>query len=191
MSHSRRWLVALLSLVVLVLIGINLANYDHSDTAHNTVTQPAYQSEQTQTLVYSPQGLLSYRLTAQQVRYNSDSETSWFSQPVMLIYDGNKQPAWRVQADNAQLTKDRQLYLQGHVQLSALTAEAQLRKIYTNSARVNLASQDIASDERVTLYGSGLYSTGLKMRGNLREKTAQLIEQVKTSYETQNQQTPH
>ncbi|BBU80553.1 hypothetical protein EIMP300_19530 [Escherichia coli] len=41
----------------------------------------------------------------------------------------------------------------------------------------------------VTLYGTTFNSSGLKMRGNLRSKNAELIEKVRTSYEIQNKQT--
>lgn len=50
---------------------------------------------------------------------------------------------------------------------------------------MNLITQDVASDDEVTLFGIGFTSEGMRMRGNLRDKTAELIEKVKTSYEIQ------
>lgn len=76
------------------------------------------------------------------------------------------------------------LYLYGHVEVDSLTADAQL-KIRTDNAQVNLITQDVASDDEVTLFGIGFTSDGMRMRGNLRDKTAELIEKVKTSYEIQ------
>ncbi|RCU35099.1 LPS export ABC transporter periplasmic protein LptC, partial [Acinetobacter baumannii] len=49
-------------------------------------------------------------------------------------------------------------------------------------------TQDVTSDDMVTLYGTTFNSSGLKMRGNLRSKNAELIEKVRTSYEIQNKQ---
>jgi lipopolysaccharide export system protein LptC len=72
------------------------------------------------------------------------------------------------------------------VQADSLTPEtSQLQRIKTDNARVNLTTQDVASDDEVTLYGTGFTSNGMKMRGNLRDKTAELIEKVTTSYEIQ------
>lgn len=188
MSSCRRWLVIVLALVVLVLAGINLTRHNDAALLQQAENiQPAYQSEQSSTLVYDLQGALSYQLQAQRVAYYSDSETTWFRQPVMTVYDADKQPGWTVHANQARLTKDKQLYLHGDVKVTALAPEAQLRQITTDNVRVDLLTQDIESNERVTLSGPGLLSTGLKMRGNLRDKTARLIEQVKTSYETQNE----
>ena len=100
-----------------------------------------------------------------------------------------KVPTWSIKADKAKLTNDRMLYLYGHVEINALTEDAQLRKITTDNAQVNLITQDVSSDDLVTLYGTTFNSSGLKMRGNLRSKNAELIEKVRTSYEIQNKQT--
>ena len=110
-------------------------------------------------------------------------------QPVLTTFDvndANKVATWSVKADKAKLTNDRMLYLYGHVEITALTPDSQLRRITTDNAQVNLVTQDVSSDDLVTLYGTTFNSSGLKMRGNLRSKTAKLIEKVRTSYETQN-----
>lgn len=107
----------------------------------------------------------------------------------MTTFDTNKAPTWSIKADKAKLTNDRMLYLYGHVEVDALSADSQLRKITTDNAQINLVTQDVTSDDMVTLYGTTFNSSGLKMRGNLRSKNAELIEKVRTSYEIQNKQT--
>ena len=69
--------------------------------------------------------------------------------------------------------------------VNSLTTTSQLEKIKTDNAEINLITQDISSDDQVTLYGANFTSEGMKMRGNLRSKTAKLIEKVKTYYEVQ------
>lgn len=188
MSKTRRWIIFLLAFAALVLIGLNLTEKDEPSVTVNNDT-PTYQSELSTTVVYNPQGALSYKLTAQHVEYFSDTGTSWFTKPVMIQYDDNKIATWEIDADRAKLTDDKMLYLYGNVVVTALTPDSQLRKITTDNAQVNLITQDVASDDLVTLYGTTFNSSGLKMRGNLRSQTAQLIEKVKTSYEIQNKQT--
>ena len=189
MSKARRWVIIVLSLAVLVMIGINMAEKD--DTAQVVVNNndPTYKSEHTDTLVYNPEGALSYRLIAQHVEYYSDQAVSWFTQPVLTTFDKDKIPTWSVKADKAKLTNDRMLYLYGHVEVNALVPDSQLRRITTDNAQINLVTQDVTSEDLVTLYGTTFNSTGLKMRGNLRSKNAELIEKVRTSYEIQNKQT--
>jgi len=189
MSNTRRWVIILLSLLVLILIGVNLVDKDTVVKPTVNSNEATYQSEHSTTLAYSPEGALNYRLVAEHVEYFSDTAISWFTKPVMTQYDENKVATWSLRADRAKLTNDRMLYLYGNVELTALTPDSQLRKITTDNAQVNLVTQDVASDDQVTLYGTSFNSTGLKMRGNLRSKNAELIEKVRTSYEIQNKQT--
>lgn len=189
MSKTRRWVIILLSLLALILIGLNLANTDDTAQPEVNPNDPTYKSEHTDTVVYSPEGALSYRLIAEHVEYFSDQEVSWFTKPVMTTFDTNKVPTWSIRADKAKLTNDRMLYLYGHVEVNALVPDSQLRKITTDNAQINLVTQDVTSDDMVTLYGTTFNSSGLKMRGNLRSKNAELIEKVRTSYEIQNKQT--
>ncbi|MCT4705444.1 LPS export ABC transporter periplasmic protein LptC [Enterobacteriaceae bacterium H11S18] len=189
MSKTRRWVIILLSLLALVLIGINLVDKDDVAAPTTATNEPTYKSEHSTTVVYNPEGALTYRLIAEHVEYFSDTAISWFTKPVMTQYDENKVATWSLRADRAKLTNDRMLYLYGNVVLTALTPDSQLRKITTDNAQVNLITQDVASDDLVTLYGTSFNSSGLKMRGNLRSKNAQLIEKVRTSYEIQNKQT--
>ena len=189
MSKTRRWVIILLSLAVLVLIGVNLADTDETQTEVASTNEPTYKSEHTDTVVYSPEGVLNYRLIAQHVEYFSEEGVSWFTQPVMTTFDVNKVPTWSIKSDRAKLTNDRMLYLYGHVEVNALTADSQLRKITTDNAQINLITQDVTSQDLVTLYGTTFNSSGLRMRGNLRSKNAELIEKVRTSYEIQNKQT--
>ncbi len=189
MSKTRRWVIILLSLAVLVLIGVNLTDRDDDSEVVINNSEPTYRSEHTDTVVYSPEGALNYRLIAQHVEYFSDQAVSWFTQPVLTTFDENKVPTWSIRSDKAKLTDDRMLYLYGHVEVNALTAESQLRKITTDNAQINLITQDVTSNDLVTLYGTTFNSSGLKMRGNLRSQNAELIEKVRSSYEIQSKQT--
>ncbi len=89
-EQNQTWVIILLSLAVLVMIGINLA--DKEDTAQVVVNnnEPTYKSEHTDTVVYSPEGALSYHLIAQHVEYYSEQAVSWFTQPVLTTFDKDK-----------------------------------------------------------------------------------------------------
>ncbi|WP_313377601.1 LPS export ABC transporter periplasmic protein LptC [Pantoea sp. CTOTU50773] len=189
MSKSRRWITLILALIALVLIGWNLTNQDDSEAPVATNSQePTYTSEKSHSVVYNPTGALAYKLISDKVTYFAADEVSWFDNPVATTYDENKVPTWTIRADRAKLTKDRMLYLYGHVEVNTLTQDSQLERIITDTAQVNLVTQDVTSDDQVTLFGRSFNSTGMKMRGNLRTKNAQLLEKVKTSYEIQNEQ---
>lgn len=188
MSKTKLWMTLLLALAALALIGWNLADLDgESNTVPLNTQDPTYQSQHTVTVVYNPTGKLNYKLVAEDVKYFTAEQLSWFTQPVMTLFDENAVATWSVRADRAKLTNDRMLYLYGHVEVNSLTQTSQLEKIKTDNAIVNLITQDVSSDDEVTLFGAGFTSNGMKMRGNLRNKTAELIEKVNTYYEIQNQ----
>lgn len=188
MSKTKLWITILLTVIVLALIGWNMTDFS-DETAPGPVNDqdPTYQSQHTVTMVYNPAGKLNYKLVAEDAKYYTAGELSWFTQPVMTLFDENAVATWSVRADRAKLTKDRMLYLYGHVEVNSLTTTSQLEKIKTDNAQVNLVTQDVTSDDEVTLYGTNFTSNGMKMRGNLRTKTAELIDKVKTNYEIQNQ----
>ena len=79
------------------------------------------------------------------------------------------------------------LYLNGGVVAETLLPESKLQRIETESAVVNLTTQDISSDTMVKINGQNFTSSGLKLTGNLHQQVATLKEQVKTYYEINKQ----
>lgn len=189
MSRAKCWVIIFLAIVAIVLIGMNIADRKQDEPVIVDNNEPTYTTEHALTRVYNLNGALNYRLVTENVEHFAPESLSWFTKPVMTQYDENKVATWDIRADRAKLTSDHMLYLYGNVVVNALTPDAQLRKITTDNASINLITQDISSDDMVTLYGTSFNSSGMKMRGNLRHKTAKLIEKVKTSYEIQTQQT--
>lgn len=188
MSKTKLWITILLTVFALALIGWNMTDFGDDDSSVPVNNEdPTYQSQHTVTVVYNPAGQLSYKLVAEEVKYYTADELSWFTQPVMTLFDENAVATWSIRADRAKLTKNRMLYLYGHVEVNSLTTTSQLEKIKTDNAQINLVTQDVSSDDEVTLFGTNFTSNGMKMRGNLRNKTAELIDKVKTNYEIQNQ----
>ena len=76
MSKTRRWVIILLSLVALVLIGVNLADRDDTQTEVVNTNDPTYKSDHSDTVVYSPEGALNYRLIAQHARHASERRSA-------------------------------------------------------------------------------------------------------------------
>lgn len=197
MSNSKKWVIIILSLIVLGLIGWNLSGNDSVNMTGSVINdgQPNYQTDDSVTFVYNPTGDLAYKLVADKIDNYTQSKITWFSKPVLTTYNDAGIPTWTISSFKARLTKDNVLYLYSDVQVDSLTKESQLQRITTESAVVNLTTQDVSSDDKVTIVGQGLNSTGLKMKGNLRTKTAELIEDVKTHYvlqpEEQQNETSH
>lgn len=75
------------------------------------------------------------------------------------------------------------LHLVGNVKLKALENNAQLQKIVTDKLTIDLNTQDVFTDSKVTSIGAGFSSSGIGLKGNLKQQVATLIKDVKTHIE--------
>ncbi|WP_158366555.1 LPS export ABC transporter periplasmic protein LptC [Candidatus Williamhamiltonella defendens] len=199
MNQKIKGAAFLLSVIVIIFLSWNLFDYFDLNLKDSTISlsqnAPLYQAREIRTDIYNLEGFLSYTITAQNaVRYfhkkqtgdsNDPENITWFTKPVMVLFDEIFQPYWSLKADRAKLTDNEMLYLYGHVELTNLVQSTDLKKITTENAKINLITQDISSNDSVNLYGVDFFSSGMKMQGNLRSKKADLVEKVKTNYEIQ------
>lgn len=187
MSNTRKFFTAILIITALILIGFQQTENGDQLTFEYNSEYPTYQSRQMATLAYEPTGKLGYRLIAQEVEHYAELKDTWFTQPILTVYDKNTQPSWTIKSDRAKLTNSRQLYLYGNIEVENLEANPQIKQLFADNAHIDLITQDITSDSEVTLLGPFFSSTGLKMSGNLRDRSANLIDNVRTEYTPQNQ----
>ena len=73
------------------------------------------------------------------------------------------------------------------VVLTNLIPDSQLQQVLTDNAVVDLKTQLVTSDDPVKIKGVGFFSTGIGLIGDLREKTANILENIKTFYNTEAQ----
>ncbi|VFP88852.1 LPS export ABC transporter periplasmic protein LptC [Candidatus Erwinia haradaeae] len=192
MDYAKRNIALICILFFIMVIGLILKEKAQQETTNiliNNIITPTSISNHSQTLVYNPQGLLSYQIMADKSIYDSNNKVNWFTNLVMIIYNEKKLPAWIIKSNQAKLEKEKILYLYGNVIVDSLTEMTTLKHLKTEKAQVNLITQDWVSQEKVTLSGHRFFSTGMKMYGNLRNKTAQLTGIVRTTYGTSSQKT--
>lgn len=149
---------------------------------------PEYVGNKMNTVVYSPTGTKQYLAESEKVEYYDFDGHTDFTRPLVYLFEventkSKRKESWKISADKAKLTKDDMLYLNGNVAVETLLSDSKLQRIETESAVVNLKTQDINSDTEVKINGQNFITTGLKLTGNLQQQTATLKEQVKTFYE--------
>lgn len=159
--------------------------------------KPEYIGQKMETVVFSPTGEKQYVALSDKVEHFTFDGHTDFTKPVVYVLDvpinkddtesavKNQIESWKLTADKATLSKDNMLSLKGNVVAQSLVESSKLQRIATESAVVNLKTQDITSNSIVTINGQNLTSTGLKLTGNLKQQIATLKEQVKTHYEIQ------
>lgn len=193
-----RWNI-ILGTVALCLLGWYYSlNQDNSDLESlvKAPDSPDYIGDKMETTVFSPEGKKQYLAISDKVEHFSQNGKTNFSSPMVYLFDASttksdknnsakllESQSWKLSAKKAILTKDEMLYLEGDVVAESLEPNSRLQRVETQSAVVNLKTQDITSDTTVKINGQNFNSTGLKMVGNLRQQVATLKEQVKTYYE--------
>ena len=189
-----RWTIVL-SVIALALLAwfytLNQEKQQLSELIKNKES-PEYIGRTMNTVVFSPTGQKQYLATSDKVEYYEYDGHTDFEQPLVYLFEitnekTQKKESWKLSAAKATLTKDNMLYLNGGVVAETLLPESKLQRIETESAVVNLTTQDISSDTMVKINGQNFTSSGLKLTGNLHQQVATLKEQVKTYYEINKQ----
>lgn len=194
-----RWNLVLAVITLGLLAWFYSLNQDDDKLTHliKTPEHPEYIGQKMETVVFSPTGEKQYVALSDKVEHFTFDGHTDFTKPVVYVLDvpinkddtesavKNQVESWKLTANKATLTKDNMLNLEGNVIAQSLLETSKLQRIETESAVVNLTTQDITSDKMVTINGQNLTSTGLKLTGNLKQQIATLKEQVKTHYEIQ------
>ncbi|MBE2898060.1 LPS export ABC transporter periplasmic protein LptC [Pasteurellaceae bacterium 20609_3] len=188
---TSRWNI-LLVIIALALSGWYFTLNQQDDSLERAKIKPQdapdYIAQEMQTTVYAIDGVKQYVADASKVIYFQHNGETQFDAPEVFLYQKNKQTgelekSWRLSADAATLSKDKMLYLKDNVLVQSLLPDSRIQTLKTQSAVVNIATQDITSDTMVSIHGPQFTTTGNVLTGNLRQQIATLKEQVKTQYE--------
>ncbi|WP_157989371.1 LPS export ABC transporter periplasmic protein LptC [Candidatus Erwinia haradaeae] len=190
----KNWVIVSIAFIIILLIFGILTNHNNIEdifSVSDHANEPIHISTNLHVLLYNNNGFISYHIMADKAQYYSDHKISWFICPIVEIYDDKKFPTWKMRANQAKLTHDNILYLYGNIIVNSLSNITEIKEIKANNATVNLVTHDIIAKDSVTLYGHNFQSTSTRIHGNLHNKTAELIGQVKTSYEIKNKNYNH
>lgn len=201
-----RWNVILGVIALCALAWFYSLNQETADLSKlvKKPDSPDYVGYKMETTVFFPDGKKQYLALSDKIEHYTVNEQTLFTAPLVYLYpttsnekeeeknanqnvDFFSTQSWKLSANQARLTKDQILYLEGNVVVQNLTSDSRLQRIETESAVVNLKTQDMTSETQVKIKGKNFSSTGLKLVGNLRQQVATLKEQVKTYYEVSKQ----
>lgn len=175
--------------IILIIIAVVAYYYYQGDnnemviaTPDNIAELPVYQSNKMLTIIYDMEGKPLYYINAVTVKHFDESGNTEFDLPDITLFDKTHQPSWFIKSKRATLTKENLLYLYTDVQLNNLSHDAQIKVITTDNAKVDLNTQLVTSDDPVMMKGDSFYSTGVGLLGDLKVKTAHILDNVKTYY---------
>lgn len=181
-----------LTLVLCIIVAILGGWYYNLQEKNNTGTaqlikregEPEYVGNRMSTSVYDLKGNPQYFAQADEIRRFESNERTEFSKPfIELFAKDSTAKQWKVSADYAEITKEKILNLSGNVKLDALDPTSRLQQISTDKLTVDLNTQDIFTESVVKSVGSGFTTTGVGLKGNLKQQIATLQKDVKSYIE--------
>ena len=181
-------ITALLLVIVATLLGwMQYQAKDETNGLDNLIKKegmPDYTGNRMSTSVFDLEGKPEYYAEAEEIKRYEESEKTEFTNPLVNLFDKlTTLKQWKLSADHAEINAERILTLSGHVTLQALEPTSKLQRIETDHLSVNLTTQDVFTDSEVKSQGLGFTTTGVGLKGNLKQQVATLLKDVKSYIE--------
>ena len=181
-------ITALLLVIVATLLGwMQYQAKDETNGLDNLIKKegmPDYTGNRMSTSVFDLEGKPEYYAEAEEIKRYEESEKTEFTNPLVNLFDKlTALKQWKLSADHAEINAERILTLSGNVTLQALEPTSKLQRIETDHLSVNLITQDVFTDSEVKSQGLGFTTTGVGLKGNLKQQVATLLKDVKSYIE--------
>lgn len=181
-------ITALLLVIVATLLGwMQYQAKDETNGIDNLIKKegmPDYTGKRMSTSVFDLDGKPEYYAEAEEIKRYEESEKTEFTNPLVNLFDKlTALKQWKLSADHAEINAERILTLSGHVTLQALEPTSKLQRIETDHLSVNLTTQDVFTDSEVKSQGLGFTTSGIGLKGNLKQQVATLLKDVKSYIE--------
>ena len=181
-------ITALLLVIVATLLGwMQYQAKDETNGLDNLIKKEVmtdYTGNLMSTSVFDLDGKPEYYAEAEEIKRYEESEKTEFTNPLVNLFDKlTALKQWKLSADHAEINAERILTLSGNVTLQALEPTSKLQRIETDHLSVNLTTQDVFTDSEVKSQGLGFTTTGVGLKGNLKQQVATLLKDVKSYIE--------
>ena len=181
-------ITALLLVIVATLLGwMQYQAKDETNGLDNLIKKegmPDYTGNRMSASVFDLEGKPEYYAEAEEIKRYEESEKTEFTNPLVNLFDKlTALKQWKLRADHAEINAERILTLSGNVTLQALEPTSKLQRIETDHLSVNLTTQDVFTDSEVKSQGLGFTTTGVGLKGNLKQQVATLLKDVKSYIE--------
>ena len=181
-------ITALLLVIVATLLGwMQYQAKDETNGLDNLIKKegmPDYTGNRMSASVFDLEGKPEYYAEAEEIKRYEESEKTEFTNPLVNLFDKlTALKQWKLRADHAEINAERILTLSGNVTLQALEPTSKLQRIETDHLSVNLTTQDVFTDSEVKSQGLGFTTSGIGLKGNLKQQVATLLKDVKSYIE--------
>jgi len=190
---TRTLAIAIASVLLGVLTFWLLERFDDDDAARQlaAANQPDYYLEEMTRRTMNREGGLQSVLTAETVTHFPLDDTTELAHPHMEIYNGGESP-WQVVAERGLVKSDNEvILLQGRVEIWRVNARGVREyEILTSELRVFPKVQYAETDKVATIKGPATVTRTRGFRANFEHNRLELLERVRTRYDSQEKSPP-
>lgn len=190
---TRTLATAIASVLLGVLTFWLLERLDDDDAARQlaAANQPDYYLEEMTRRTMNREGGLQSVLTAETVTHFPLDDTTELAHPHMEIYNGGESP-WQVVAERGLVKSDNEvILLQGRVEIWRVNARGVREyEILTSELRVFPKVQYAETDRVATIKSPATVTRTRGFRANFEHNRLELLERVRTRYDSQEKSPP-
>ncbi|TCI03554.1 LPS export ABC transporter periplasmic protein LptC [Corallincola luteus] len=146
--------------------------------------RPDYTAKTLRSRIYNQEGQLENQIWASNMKYYNGSMTlTQFDAPKLVVYPSGKRSGWTLNASHGELEQNNLLRLSEDVVITMLTAQNQTNTLLTDYVDIDLTTNDVSSDQPVTVKGPGYRLDGVGLKGNVEQEHIEVLNDVKATYE--------
>ncbi|MDP5147266.1 LPS export ABC transporter periplasmic protein LptC [Shewanella sp. ULN5] len=148
------------------------------------IERPDFVADDLHTTEFNTLGLVDSKMSATHMEHYSMTNTTLFTDPVLLLYPQNGKAQWQITAKNATLEQQtNKVSLQNDVIINAIDIEEPLQSLETQQVTFDLETMIGRSEDPVIIKGNGFLINGLGLFADLNAEEITLLSEVEGTYE--------
>lgn len=185
MNRVTLAIVALFGAAIVLYWQVQLKRSNGLDNQQPVIERPDYVVDDLRSVEFDEQGQVNTRVAAKHMEHFENTNLTFFTEPVYLVYPDNGKTQWRLRADIGNLDKKTgTIVLENNVIIESISPEGPLQSLSTTALELDLNTMIMTSDEKIFIKGNSFNIQGTGLYADLNAQEVQLMSQVVGIYET-------
>ena len=148
---------------------------DDQTSQARAIFQPNFTARQLTTMHYDSKGQLKERLESRYAEHYNQLEMTELEQPIITINDEQGHPIWRITGEKGVVNQCDNAILREQVKIDNLQPDSVVQRIRTEYLEMDLTNQQVRTNLKVEMDGPEFHNQGVGFKGQLKQKTYQLL----------------
>ncbi len=171
-------------IVAITLLNMQIDSNDAVVAPRPNNLLPTYSLMGINSTLFDQEGNLAYKVQAEKMSFYDNQNKTVFEHPSYTLFTDISASPWIVSAEKGELFAKRTLALKEGVTVRSTDQAGYVRMIKTQQLTIDLLSKEVTSEVPVIISGKSFLITSNGLKANLNSQQFELINHVKTHYET-------